>query len=101
MQPAETASSFARTSADLGEPQQVCCSEDLKYERLRMLHFAAEQADEASSRESQLRWAELQRFLLAEAFRDPQTWWHTEALRDRCQQQLLWHATASSLASQQ
>ncbi|KAK9842695.1 hypothetical protein WJX74_000817 [Apatococcus lobatus] len=96
-----TGASFARTSAELQEPQQVCCSNDLKYERLRMLHFAAEKADGAGNRESQMRWAELQRFLLAEASRDPQVWWHTEALRDRCQQQLIWHATASSLASQQ
>ena len=93
--------SFARTSTELQEPQQVCCTNDLKYERLRMLHFAAEEADEAGSRESQVRWGELQRFLLAEAARDAQVWWHTEALRDRCQQQLIWHATASSLASHQ
>ncbi len=66
-----------------------------------MLHFAAEEADEAGSPESVLHWTNLQRFLLAEAQQEPQAWWQTEAMRDKCQQQMIWHATASSLASQQ
>ncbi len=90
----------AHSSApDQAGPGPVCCTDELKYERLRMLHFAASTPDLSGKTEGVLRWAELQRFLMAESQRDPQIWWHTEALRDNCQQQLLWQSTASPLAS--
>lgn len=89
-----------RSGSEKATKPQICCTDELKYERLRMLHFAAQEPDHSGKTQGILRWAELQRFLLAEAQRDCQVWWHTEALRDSCQQQLLWQATASPLASQ-